>query len=133
MTDPFILDFHVYYDDTDAGGVVYYANYLKFAERARTAWLRSLGLRSSQLRADHRVLIVVKAATIDYIRPAVLDDLLTLQTRATKMGGSSMHLAQDVYRGPDLVCTMAIVLVCVDAETFRPARWPDAVRGVIAP
>lgn len=117
----------VYYDDTDAGGIVYYANYLKFAERARTEWLRSIGLQSSDLRRDHNVLIVVKTAALDYMAPARLDDALVVETTVTKLGGSSMTLAQNVVKDSAVICSMNIVLVCVDAGTGRPVRWPPLV------
>ena len=117
----------VYYEDTDAGGIVYYANYLKFAERARTELLRSANLESSTLRAQCGILIVVKTVEIDYKKPSVLDDSLTLTTTLVKLGGSSMTMTQNVTRGDDAICDMTIVLVCVSVETGRPVRWPDQV------
>jgi acyl-CoA thioester hydrolase len=117
----------VYYDDTDAGGIVYYANYLKFAERARTEWLRSIGLQSSDLRRDHAVLIVVKTVALDYHAPARLDDMLYVHTTVTKMGGSSMTLTQTVVRDGAVLCDMSIVLVCVEGKTFKPTRWPEII------
>ena len=122
------LPLRVYYEDTDAGGIVYYANYLKFAERGRTEWLRDLGFHNSTLRAECGILIVVKAAEIDYIKSAVLDDSLVLETRVDSVGGSSLKMTQFVTRGDDLICTMKIVLVCVSAQTMRPARWPQNLR-----
>ena len=138
MTAPHTHSFRVYYDDTDAGGIVYYANYFKFAERARTEWLRTLGFESGRLRATHHILIVVKKAAADYIAPARLDDGLVVETRVEQMGGSSMTLAQDVFRvhadgvGRDPLCVLQIVLVCVDATSGRPTRWPDSLRTAIS-
>lgn len=126
----FLFPVRVYYEDTDAGGIVYYANYLRFAERARTEWLRSLGVQSSGLRQDHNILIVVKTATLDYRAPARLDDALMVTVSDVKMGGSSMTLAQRVLRDGQGVCDMTILLVCVDATTTRPVRWPDDLRQV---
>lgn len=137
MTVSHSHSFRVYYDDTDAGGIVYYANYFKFAERARTEWLRSLGFESTRLRAQNNILIVVKKASADYVAPARLDDRIVVETRVENMGGSSLILAQDAFRvrpddtGRDPLCVMNIVLVCVDAGTGRPVRWPDDIRAKI--
>lgn len=132
----------VYYDDTDAGGIVYYANYLKFAERARTEWLRDRGIESSSLRRDLGVLIVVKKVEIDYQSPARLDDMLLVETGVMAVGGSSMNLTQNVFRvgqggglarGQEVdvmrqpICAMTIVLVCVSETTGRPVRWPECI------
>ncbi len=138
MTVSHSHSFRVYYDDTDAGGIVYYANYFKFAERARTEWLRSLGFESARLRAQNNILIVVKKASADYLAPARLDDAVVVETRVEQMGGSSLTLAQDAFRvradgtGRDPLCVMNIVLVCVDVTTGRPVRWPDDVRAKIS-
>ncbi len=126
---PFQYLTRVYYDDTDAGGIVYYANYLRFAERARTEWLRSVALQSSDLRRDHQILIVVKTAALDYHTPAHLDDALAVGVAVKAVGASSMTLEQIVTRGQETVCTMQIVLVCISSETGRPVRWPEVVRA----
>jgi acyl-CoA thioester hydrolase len=90
-----------------------------------------MNLQSSELRRDHGILIVVKTASLDYRAPARLDDALTLKTLVTKVGGSSMTLTQDVVRGDEPICDMTIVLVCVDAHTGRPVRWPAVVTGAV--
>lgn len=120
----YIYRTQVYFADTDAGGVVYYANYLKYAEAARAEMLREAGVSSSALRTECGILIVVKRCEIDYKRPAVLDDSLRLETKILEIGNSSMTLDQSVWRGDDAICAMTITLVCVGAETLRPTRWP---------
>ncbi len=118
---------HVYFADTDAGGVMYYANYLRLAEAARAEMLRECGFSSSTLRQECGILIVVKRVEIDYKRPASLDDSLKVVTRVEKMGGTSLQLIQRVTRGADDICTMMITLVCVGSENLRPVRWPEKV------
>lgn len=119
--DPFHLDIRVYYEDTDAGGVVYYANYLKFFERARTEWLRRLGVDQSDLAAREHRLFVVKKVEIQYRKPAALDDLLTLHSTISRIGRASITFRQLAYRGEELLCESTIEVCCIDARTFRPA------------
>lgn len=125
--------FRIYFEDTDAGGIVYYANYLKFAERARTEWLREHGFQSRDLHDRCGILIVVKAVDIDYKSPARLDDSLVLDTVVLQIGGTSMTLSQNVRRGDKPLCDMKITLVCVSAQTFRPARWPSEIHQIFHP
>lgn len=125
------LPFRIYYEDTDAGAIVYYANYLKYAERGRTELLRERGVSCSALHDQCGILIVVKAVEIDYKRPARLDDSLHLVSSVLEIGGSSMKLEQTVWREEDEICRMKIVLVCISAETMRPVRWPIAVTDKI--
>lgn len=126
-----LLPIRIYYEDTDAGGVVYYANYLKFAERGRTEFLRQLGFENSVLRATCGILIVVKKVEIDYKKPAVLDDSLVLETEMTAMGASSMSIRQTFRRGAEDVAVMDVILVCVSAEGGRPTRWPEDIRKAL--
>lgn len=121
------IPIQVYYEDTDAGGVVYYANHLRFAERGRTEWLRSLGLNNSELRATCGILIVVKTVEIDYKKPARLDDSLTLETTLLEMGATSMKMRQILRKDQDEIAVMNITLVAVNELTGRPHRWPDIV------
>lgn len=123
----YVFPVRVYFADTDAGGVMYYANYLRLAEAARAEMLRECGLSSSALRQECGILIVVKRVEIDYKRPACLDDSLRVVTTVQKMGGTSMQLLQQVFRGTDDICAMTITLVCVAAENLRPTRWPEKV------
>jgi acyl-CoA thioester hydrolase len=126
----------VYYEDTDAGGVVYYANYLKFAERARTELLRAGGFDHTLLMQDHGVQIVVRNCTAEYILPARLDDALEVRSRITTMGGVSFTIRQEVLRpATDEARTNPLVVVevrlaCIDAE-FRPARLPAMLKTAL--
>ena len=133
MTDPksneSLLQVRVYYEDTDAGGVVFYANYLKFLERARTEWLRDLGVNQSGLAASEQRLFVVRSLDMSYRKPAKLDDLLTIHSRITKLGRASIHFAQRAERDGELLAEGNIQVCCVDAIHMRPAEMPAAVRA----
>ena len=122
-------DVRVYYEDTDAGGVVFYANYLKFMERGRTEWLRRLGVDQSDLAVRERRLFVVTGLDTAYRRPARLDDLLTIHSRVTRLGRASIHCAQQVTRSGELLAEGNIQVCCVDTENLRPAPLPGALRA----
>ena len=136
----FLWPVRVYWEDTDAGGVVYYANYLKFCERARSEWLRSLGLDQQAMAAREQVLFVVSSAQVRYAAPARLDDLLEVSVAVTQAGGASLDLLQEVRRrspadpaAPNALLASAQVRVaCVQAGSFRPVRLPTAVLEAIA-
>jgi acyl-CoA thioester hydrolase len=117
----------VYYEDTDLGGVVYYANYLKFLERARTEWLRSLGFDQTELAAAHRVVFVVRAISLDYLKPARFDDILDVTVSLNDVGASRIGIAQRVRRGAEDLMTADVDLACVNTATFKPVRIPAAV------
>lgn len=121
----------VYYEDTDAGGVVFYANYLAFFERARTEWLRSIQLDATQLRSAHSVLFVVRHVEVDYLAPAMLDDALRIVTRIAEVGGSKVVFEQSAWRGEQCLVHGKVVTVCVSTETFTATRLPEAVRTTI--
>ena len=121
----------VYFEDTDAAGIVYYANYLKFAERARTDMLRDLGVSHAEMMKRDGLVLVVRRCEIDYLKPAKLDDLLTIETEAVKLGGASAELRQRVLRDGDVLAELKVLLVCIGPEG-RPARIPDYVRGVLS-
>ncbi|WP_114377758.1 tol-pal system-associated acyl-CoA thioesterase [Elioraea thermophila] len=121
----------VYFEDTDAGGVVYHAAYLRFAERARTEWLRDLGLAHSQLIAREGLIFVVKRLAIDYVRPARLDESLVVETRLAGLGRASVTLAQTVRRAEATVAALEVVLACVRLATGRPEAMPEGLRGLI--
>jgi acyl-CoA thioester hydrolase len=125
MTVAFSIPVRVYYEDTDAGGVVYYANYLRYMERCRSDWLRSVGLEIRDLAARFGVLFAVRAANVEYIKPAQLSDLLTVSVLVAKFGRVSLDLDQLIHRGDDLVCQGRIRLAGIDAETFLPKPFPD--------
>jgi len=123
----------VYYEDTDAGGVVYYTNYLKFMERARTEWLRALGFEQPELLREHGIIFVVRAVQIDYLRPASFNDLLAVSVRFHAAGRSWIELDQAATRpgedGSDAVLVKARVkIVCVNGQTFKPVQIPAPVR-----
>jgi len=122
----------VYWEDTDAGGVVFYANYLKFFERARTEWLRSKGFGQQQLRADTGAIFIVTDTALRYLRPARLDDLLDVTVQVTHAGRASMTLAQQAWRGTELLTEGSIRIACVDAGTFAPRRIPTPLEQSLA-
>jgi acyl-CoA thioester hydrolase len=114
----------VYYEDTDAGGIVFYANYLKFFERARTEWLRAAGVDQQKLIASDGAAFVVKNASIDYHAPARLDDELTLTLTIEKLGRASVQFAQKAYLGDLLLVEANVKVGCVDLATVRPRSLP---------
>jgi acyl-CoA thioester hydrolase len=114
----------VYYEDTDLGGVVYYANYLKFLERARTEWLRSLGFAQTELAARHGVVFVVRSISLDYLKPARFDDMLEITVALADAGASRIGLAQRVRRGEECLVTATVDIACVQTATFKPVRIP---------
>ena len=122
----------VYYEDTDTGGIVYYANYLKFAERARTEMLRTLGIENSTLLNEQRVAFAVKECSADYIKPAVLDDALNVVTTVEHLGGASMRLIQDIFRGQERLVAITVRLACMNIDTGLPCRLPREVRAVMS-
>ena len=123
----------VYWEDTDAGGIVYYANYLKFFERARTEWLRSLGLAQSELAAQAGLVFVVAEVNLRYAAPAKLDDVLQIQLRVSDIGTASLSVIQhdlrcDAQGAPaQLLCEATVRVGCVSAAALRPARIPRDV------
>lgn len=121
----------VYYEDTDSGSVVYYANYLKFAERARTEWLRELGFEQSRLWEEEKIAFVVRRCEVDFLRPARLDDLLTITTQVEDIAGASLSMRQTISRGEEQLVTLAVRLGIV-GQDFRPTRLPRAVRERLA-
>ena len=126
-----VYDFpvRVYYDDTDAGGVVYHANYLKFTERARTEALRAMGFENSKLRQEQGIIIVVKSLEAEYFSPARLDDFLTVQTRLLSVKNTSFVMEQKAIRDGACIFSMTVVLVCVNEEG-RPSKIPELVKNV---
>ena len=127
-----VFPLRVYYEDTDAGGIVYYANYLKFAERARTELLRSVGADHTGLMAEDGVAFTVKNCTIDFQQPARLDDALEVHTRFLEVGGASMSAEQVVQRGEEELVRMTVRLACV-GPSGHPARLPVALRDALKP
>jgi acyl-CoA thioester hydrolase len=125
----FVLAVRIYYEDTDAGGVVFYANYLKFMERARTEWLRALDVNQSELRERMERIFVVRALDMAYLKPARLDDLLTIRSSITRIGRASIHFSQQAERNGELLAQGAIQVCCVDTASMKPAELPHEVRS----
>ena len=140
----------VYWEDTDAGGVVYYANYLRFMERARTEWLRTLGFCQRDLASNHGVLFAVTRVRIDYRRPARLDDELSVTCEPRALGAASVSFAQNIVRvsagvtaavpelagafdaAPGVLTEAEVRIACLDARTFRPLRTPEFLLSAFA-
>jgi len=129
---PFVYKIRVYWEDTDAGGVVYYANYLKFMERARTEWLRSLGFEQQVLRGSHGVVFVVRRVEIDYLAPARLDDLLVVTTQRTEMTRTCLTVAQEIV-ADNLLTRAKVQIVCIDPASFKPVKIPEPLLEKLTP
>ena len=131
MSTLFHWPLRVYYEDTDAGGIVFYANYLKFFERVRTEWLREAGIEQQALAETAQVMFVVKSTAIDYHAPAKLDDLLSISVVLQKLGRASVNVMQQALRneraGPRLLCSGSIRIGCVDTRSLRPVMIPAEV------
>jgi acyl-CoA thioester hydrolase len=121
----------VYWEDTDAGGIVFYANYLKFFERARTEWLRSLGIEQGALRASAGGLFIVSETAVRYRAPAKLDDELLVTAELKSVGNASLIISQQARRGDTLLAEGTIRIGWVDDETLRPGRIPLSILGVL--
>jgi len=126
-----IWPIRVYFEDTDAGGVVYYANYLKFAERARTEILRAGGFDHRRLAQEFGLQIVVKSCTVDFAAPARLDDALEVRSRIVTMGGASFTIRQEIFRSGAKLAQAEIRLACAGMD-LRPARLPPALKHALA-
>ena len=123
----FSFPVRVYYEDTDTAGVVYYANYLKFFERARTEWLRTLGFGQMDMARTDGKLFVVRAASTRYLKPARLDDALTINSQITRVGRASLEFSQWCERGGEMLATGQIEIGCVAADSLRPSAMPRAI------
>jgi len=124
---PFSFPVRVYYEDTDAAGVVYYANYLKFMERARTEWLASLGFAIARFAQEHGVVFVVHRCAIDFLAPARLNDDLAVTVEVVERAASRIELSQDVRRDASVLTSARVTLACLDSARWRPVRIPAAL------
>lgn len=122
----------IYYEDTDAGGIVYHANYLKFAERARCEWLREWNIPAVTMLPDHGFQIVVRHLTADYFASSYLDDLLDVETSIVDLGNASFTMQQRIMKGETLLADLKVVLVCVN-KAGKAIRVPDILRNKIEP
>ncbi|WP_413463303.1 tol-pal system-associated acyl-CoA thioesterase [Alkalilimnicola sp. S0819] len=120
----FSLSVRVYYEDTDVGGIVYHANYLKYMERARTDWLRALGFEQSRLRDTLGIVFAVRGMGIEFRRPARFDDMLQVQARLAEAKRASLRFAQSIHRGGERLLDAEVRIACLDARTLRPRALP---------
>ncbi|HSH87546.1 MAG TPA: tol-pal system-associated acyl-CoA thioesterase [Methylophilus sp.] len=125
---PFEFPVRVYYEDTDAGGVVYHSQYLNFMERARTEWLRSLGFAQAALRQHDQVLFVVHSMQIQFKKPARLDDELTIVSQVTEMRLGSFSCQQQIMRDELVLLEAQVKVACVDADSFKPTGIPPRIK-----
>lgn len=121
----FIWPVRVYYEDTDAGGVVFYANYLKFFERARTEMLRAMGYEQDDLIANEGIIFVVRSVQVDYLRPARFNQQLQVSAKVSLAKKVSLIFEQVVTRGDDILCKGSVKIACLDAQTLRPKAIPE--------
>ncbi len=125
----FAWSIRVYFQDTDAGGVVYHASYVNFMERARTEWLRSCGYSNAGLMHTFGLLFVVRSLKLDYLKPALLDDMLAATAQIAEVGRSRLLLKQTILRDGVVLTVGEVELVCVEKESFRPMRIPEVLRA----
>jgi len=126
--DAHVFPLRVYFEDTDAGGIVYYANYLKFAERARTEMLREIGIESSKMMRDHKAAFAVRRCNAEFLKSARLDDTLEVRSRVLDVGGATLDGEQRIFRGPDELVSLSIRLACI-GHGGKPKRLPAGVRA----
>ncbi len=124
---PFSWQIRVYYEDTDLGGVVYYANYLKFLERARTEWLRALGLEQDLLRNQDNLIFAVRQLHINYLQPAKFNDELQVLAQVTQVKRASLMMQQDIKRGTTHLCSAQVQLACLQFDSLKPRRMPQTL------
>jgi acyl-CoA thioester hydrolase len=120
----FSVPFRVYWEDTDAGGVVYYANYLKFMERCRTDWLRALGIDQLRLRAERQLQFAVVSITVDFMRPAVLNDEILVTAELERLSGATIAFKQTIMRADAQLIDASTRVACLDSGTLRPRPIP---------
>lgn len=129
MSERFTYHTRVYYQDTDAGGIVYHANYLNFAERGRTEALREMGIPHAEMLRLHGVMFVVRDVKIEYQRPARVDEEIRVETRLVEVGGASATIRQEILRDSDSLAVLQLGLACARVADGRPARLPDTWRN----
>jgi acyl-CoA thioester hydrolase len=127
----FTWPIRVYYEDTDAGGIVFYANYLKFFERARTEWLRACGIDQTRLADEMGAIFIVRSTALDYRAPARLDDIVTVVSRIERLGRASVDFAQEAWREGTLLAAGSIRVGCVDRTAIKPTAIPPSVLAAL--
>lgn len=125
---PFKWSVRIYFEDTDSGGVVYHSNYLKFMERARTEWLRSLELNQADLKKKDKIMFVVANVNIDYKKAARFNDELDIETSLDNIGASKVDLTQNIMKNSDLYTSAKVNIACIHSETFKPQRIPKLIK-----
>jgi acyl-CoA thioester hydrolase len=133
LNKPFVWPVRVYYEDTDAGGVVYYANYLKFMERGRTELLRAMGHEQDELISSANIIFAVRAVKIDYLRPARFNQLLQIQTKIVNIKKASLEFSQEIYHDHEILVTGEVKIACLDATTFKPKAIPENLIRAVNP
>jgi len=138
LAQTYSLQIRVYYEDTDLGGIVYYANYLKFMERARTEYLRSLGFNQSELLAQEKRMFVVKSADIEFVSPARFDDVLSVTAVVENVRRASLRFKQQCRvvesatgNAGDLLASADVLIACLDADSFKPCSVPEPLKMVL--
>jgi acyl-CoA thioester hydrolase len=130
-SNPHQTPIRVYFEDTDSGGIVYYANYFKYAERARTELLRFLGIESQRMMREFGIGLAVRCCHAEYLKPAVLDDRVVVQTELQKVGGASIKLQQVIIRGGDELVQIGVKLGCINFASGRPVALPEYLRNAL--
>lgn len=131
METVFVHPVRIYYQDTDTGGVVYHASYLNFMERARYEWLRELGFTVDTMIQSHKMIFLIRSLSIEYFKPAVLDDLLDITVKVIEIGRSRITLQQQILREQGTLASATVHAVCVGAETLKPVSIPVPLRKKI--
>ncbi len=131
MIHHFIWPVRVYYEDTDAAGVVYYANYLKFLERARTEWLREAGFEQTHLKEQYKLILMVQQFSIDYLKPALFNDLLDITVNITKLRKASLIMTQQVLHQHNILCKAHVKIVAVNTLSLRPMGFPREIKTAL--
>lgn len=127
----FSQSYRIYYEDTDAQGVVYYANYLKFFERARTDYLRNIGISQSKLIAEENIIFVVRRCEIDYFRPAKLDDMLDIDVQIKEVTSTRIKMLQNASTNSKILTSLNVEIVCVDNINYRPTAIPQNLKQIL--
>ena len=127
----FSLPVRIYFEDTDSGGVVYHSNYLKFMERARTEWLRSVGIDQHQLKQHDHIMFVVHRIDIQYRLPARFNDDLIVKSELKDIGSSKIEFRQMIYRENEMLIDASVDIACIDSKKFKPVRIPSTVKEIM--
>jgi acyl-CoA thioester hydrolase len=131
MSNNFSVKYRVYWEDTDGQGVVYYANYLKFAERARTELLRHLNLVQTELKEKEKIFFVVRKCEIEYFKSAKLDDMIEVLSRVSEVRNSSLEILQICKNNEEVLTSLKVQIVCIDSENMRPKKIPQFIKDLL--